>query len=132
MNSIVEQTISNHPLFPDVQRTVVVDSFQPVASRTEFNIIFSVRYEKNGADITDSIKQPESNVINANNNMRIELRDAQFNPIPNPNWNGQDEATRYQTMPGYDYVAQYFNQPISIADFIKAYIQVNDADGFFN
>ncbi|PZF73909.1 hypothetical protein [Taibaiella soli] len=132
MKNITTQVISNHPVFTDVVRTVLVDSFQPVASREEFRIVFTLRYEKNGVDITDTMSQPAVNVISANNNINLLLRDEHFNPIPDPNWNGTDANTEFLTMPGYDFVAQLFDQPISIVDLLKRYILVNDADGFFN
>lgn len=85
MSRIGTQKISNHKVFTDIERTVLIDSFQPVESRQEINIRYLIKYEKEGVDVSHQFKQPD-NIIFANNEKLLFVRDENFQPIPNPDF----------------------------------------------
>jgi hypothetical protein len=123
--------ISNHKVFPTVERTVLIDSFQVVDSRKEIFVYYTISYQQNGTDVTAQFSKKQL-PITANNAKRIIVRDDNMQPVPDPKWDGKDPLTQYLTLPGYDYLIQYITKTVPVATILSAYVQINDADGFFD
>src|SRR5579859_2245506 len=87
--------ISNHKVFPTVERTVLIDSFQVVDSRKEIFVYYTISYQQNGTDVTAQFSKKQL-PITANNTKSIMVRDDNMQPVPNPKWDGKDPATQYE------------------------------------
>lgn len=131
---ILTQQISNHPLFPDVERHVDVTLQQANSNNKTFEFWFNIRYIKDDEDISAHFSQPLTNRIKTDNNTRQLIRDEDFNPIPNPDWDGvsEDEYDIYLSTDGWTLITTLINQPTNIAELIRQYIIYNDSVGFFN
>jgi hypothetical protein len=129
--AIVTVPISNHKVFTNVTRTVLVDSFQVVDSRKEITVVYSIKFMQGDADVSAQFGKRQQ-PITANNARSIIVRDANMQPVPNPAWDGKDPATQFETRPGYDYLIGFLTQPIPVSTILNTYILVNDGDGFFD
>ena len=129
--ALVSTPISNHKVFTTVARTVLIDGFQVVDSRKEILVYYTIQYTQNGVDVSKQFSKKQL-PITANNAKSIIVRDANMQPIPNPQWDGKDAATQYETKPGYDYLIGYITQTVPVATILNAYVTINDQDGFFD
>lgn len=134
MNPILTEKISNHPHFPDVERYVDVTMQAANSNAQTFEFWYNIRYLRDGEDITHTLKQPEHKKIATDNTKKILLRDEDFNPIPNPDWDGvsDDEYDMYLWVYGWDMIMLLINQPTNIVELIKQYIHVNDTERYFD
>lgn len=123
--------ISNHKLFSTVERTVLIDSFHVVDSRKEMSLYYTIAYSLNGTDVS---QQFPAHILplTANNSKSIIVRDDNMQPVQNPQWDGKDPNTQFLTKPAYDYLVQYVSKSVPISLILQTYIQVNDADGYFD
>ena len=129
--ALISTKISNHKVFPTVERTVLIDSFQVVDSRKEVFVYYTISYRQNGGDVSSQFSK-KLLPITANNSKNIIVRDDNMQPIPNPKWDGKDSANQFLTQPAYDYIIQYLTKAVPVASILNAYILINDADGFFD
>lgn len=141
---IIEQQISNHPLFPDVERIVGVYSQQTDSDSETFMFNFKIKYTKGGIDISNQFIQRAKSIFTSNGN-KLLRRNEFFQPIPNSNYNPEEvlydetgverEATEYDMYlwsPGWDYIVELMNTEINIANLIRAYVLLNDSEQYFD
>lgn len=131
---ILTQQISNHPIFPDVERYVDVTMQTANAGAKVFEFWYEVRYERDGVDVTAYFQQPSQQKISTDSTKKILLRDSLFNPIPNPDYDSisTDEYDLYLWVDGWTMIMTLINQPTNISDMIRQYILINDEEEYFD
>lgn len=138
---ITIQQISNHPLFPNVERYVLVNLQLANSNAKTFEFWFSIGYIQEGVNVTSNLAQPSNTRIYTDSNIKQLLRNPlTFEPLDKPDYNEEDynednpatEYDMYQWEYGWDMVMRFFKDEIIIDDVLKKYIIVNDVDGFFN
>lgn len=130
----LEQPISNHPLFSNVKRKVVVRNTQLQAEYEQIVIEAHIRYfNENDEDITGNFVSEIPNWI-INNSMRTTVRDMNGMPQPNPNYDENDpNSEEYLKAPSFDYFhGVILNSGVSLIQLLAMHIQLNDAEKFFN
>ena len=130
---ILEQKISNHPIFTDVERTVLVTREVADAESKSFEIHFRVKFEKNGHDVSSEMNSKRG-VIRTDAETKLLRRDENNNPIPNPEWDGVsgDEYDQFLWEYGWNRIMELINQETKIADLLRFYILINDSEGYFD
>lgn len=133
MSYIVEQQISNHPLFSDVERTVRVHLQMANSNAKIFEFHFDVKYEKNAEDVSGDFTQKVTS-IRTDDKTKLLKRDENNQPIPNPEWDGEseDEYDKFLWDYGWDKIIELINQETKIADLLRFYILINDSEGYFD
>lgn len=138
---ILSQKISNHPIFTDVERYVEVTKQHADSEIKEFRFWFTIKYCKEGDDVTFTFKQPSKNTIFTNASILQLVRDPlTYEPVPNPDYNPEDfsednpatEYDIYKSINGWDMIVHLINKPTNIAETIRQYILINDQENFFN
>ena len=131
---ILTQQISNHPIFPDVERYIDVTMQTANAGAEVFEFWYQIRYIKDDTDITGTLQQPTNQKISTDQTKKILLRDSLFNPIPNPEWDGisEDEYDMYLWVTGWELIMTLINQPTNISNMIRQYILINDEEEYFD
>lgn len=131
---ILTQQISNHPIFPDVERYVDVTMQTANAGAEVFEFWYQVRYERDGTDVTTYFQQPTNQKISTDQTKKILLRDSLFQPIPNPEWDGisEDDYDKYLWVTGWELIMTLINQPTNISEMIRQYILLNDEEDYFD
>lgn len=131
---ILTQKISNHPIFPDVERYVDVTMQTANAGAEVFEFWYQVRYIKDDTDITGTLQQPTNQKISTDQTKKILLRDSLFQPIPNPDWDSisTDDYDMYLWVDGWTLIMTLINQPTNISNMIRQYILINDEEEYFD
>lgn len=131
--ALVEKQISNHPIL-GLKRKVQVIGFNVDDDSKTVSFYHRIKHYSKEDD--------EVNILIPNKTWQVDntylatVRDEQFQPVSNPNYDEEIEGSEpYQMMPAYDYFKQltFDNpQPVSISFLLNYYIQDNDSKGFFD
>lgn len=138
MKTILKQSISNHPLFPNVKREIVIRN---IAIQGEFGQIVidaCVHYQnENNEDVTSVFASKIPNWI-IHNQQLTTIRDENGNPVINPNFDKEqkesEENPRYVKSPSFDYFFEIITNPKSpsLINLLSTHIAHNDAIKFFD
>ncbi|MCY1502641.1 hypothetical protein D9M68_367420 [compost metagenome] len=138
---IHEKKISNHPLFEDVERWVQITANYNDSRLKTFDLYYRMRYERDGADISNQFNQ-DFPVWRTDNSRMMFQRDLEtFERMLNPDFvevvdelgNIMNEEERHLMQPAYDYTVYLMMQlPIPNSIIMDMYIAEEDADGRFN
>lgn len=134
MEPILTQKITDHPLFEGVERYVDVTMQSANSNSKTFDFWYQVRYIRGEEDITNTLQQPSQNKISTDSTKKILLRDEEFNPIPNPEWDGvsEDDYDKYLWVTGWELITILIDMPTNISETIRQYILINDEEGYFD
>lgn len=129
------QKISNSPIFPEVERFVLVNLQLANSNSKTFEFYFTIGFIKDGVNVTNSMAQPTKNIIYTDSTIKQLIRDVDtFEPIPNPEWDGesQDEYDMYLWEYGWTMIKRWLKNDIVIEQAIKNYVAYNDLENFFD
>lgn len=139
--SLLQQQISNHPLFPEVQRWVDIIGFSVSDTDKAVAINATLSYKKDEEDVSESFRKEVGSWV-ISNKYRVAVRDANMQPVENPEFEeitdeetGEvlNEADRYLRMGAYDYFTSLIiDKGLNIATALQAYIAIDDGTGRFN
>lgn len=127
----VEQQITNHKLFTDVERYVRITKFIADAELEYIKLEYKIRYVKGEEDITHQFNNslPTWIVTNAT---KASMRDAEGNKIPNPDYNPEEEGSEeFMMMFAYDYfrlISFDAPDPVKLKALMSSYITINDLE----
>ena len=130
-----KQKISNHNLFPNVERYVVVENVNLQAKYGQVVIeAYKEFYDGEGNNIS---KEFDTTIKEwyINNQDVTTMRDGGGNPLVNPEFiEGESpEEERYLKAPSFDYFYDIIvNSGNSLLGLLQAHIAFNDELGFFN
>lgn len=143
---ILKQKISNHPLFANIKREVVITGVNIDSEYSEIVINAGVKYydtNNNELDVTPAFSSKlEGWVIN--NNDLTTVRDAKGNAVRNPKYKetpkegedlrAEDEREEFLKAPSFDYFFGIITNPKapSLINLLALHIQQNDAIHFFD
>lgn len=138
MKVIVEQQISNHPVFTNIVRKVIITE---LAIQPRYEQIYIEAYKKfideNGVDVSKEFNTEIKNWMVTNNDFTT-VRDAQGVPVPNPNYDPElpesDNNQQYLKERSFDYFFAMLtneNAP-SPVKLLKSHIYFNDQIKFFD
>lgn len=103
MAIIIKQKISNHPIFDEVERFVVIRRIAENADVNQITIDAHVVYEREGIDVTSNFKSKIPGWI-ISNDYKVKVRDASNVPIPNPDYDDSDpNSEEFLMQPAFDY-----------------------------
>lgn len=134
---IIEQFISNDPLFPNVKRKVAIFGANIQSRTSEIILDAEIHYfDENDENITHRFQ----NKLNwrITNNELTTLRDKKGNPLTNPKYN---EETAQETgehphlkAPSFDYFFEIIKNPKSpnLISLLSNHILLNDSVKFFD
>lgn len=126
---LVKQKISDHPILQDVERYVNIEGFKVSDLYKKLILDYSVEYIKGEEDVSNLFTKdvPRWQV---DNSYKVHVLDVNGEPIPNPDYNPEDEESEEFVM---EFAYEYFKQiaflaeaPIRIEDLMKAYIIRDD------
>lgn len=144
--TILEQNISNHPLFPHIKRRVIIRGVNIDATYNQIVINACIHFFDSNQDDKDVSTAFKTNLNDwiVNNNDYTTVRDAKGNPQPNPKYRdapaeGEDDRTDeekepYLKAPSFDYFLQIITNPKSpsLINILAMHIQSNDQIKFFD
>ncbi len=128
------QKISNHPLLPNVERDVEIQTVIINDNGKALDIYYIIKSELNGLDISNTFN-PSFPVWTISNSQRIMVRDEKtFKPIPNPEYSPEIKGSEEFMMDfAYDYITYLmFVKRVDLITLLTSYIQERDEDGEFN
>jgi len=130
---ILEKAISNDKTFTDVERFVQVFMFIPNALDETFEIRYMIRYMLNGENVSDRFSQVMPTWVISNNDRMMKRSLPEFEPIPNPDFNAEDEFPNeeFLTEPAFDYLKQ-LAEIVPTPALLRNYIAEEDRDGRFD
>lgn len=103
MAIIIKQKISNHKVFTDVERFVVVTRIAENADVQQITIDAHVCYERDGVDVTSNFKSKIPNWI-ISNDYKVKVRDANNAPVDNPDYDeNEPNSEEFLTQAAFDY-----------------------------
>ena len=126
MNEIIRQKISNHPLFDDVERYVVIQRIADNADVAQIPIIGYVDYFKDGENVTKGFKSTIDDWI-IGNHYEVEVRDENNEVV-------LDKETQESIkMPAFDYFQSIIlENKVPLLTLLSTYILNDDVKGAFN
>lgn len=128
------QKISNNPLLTDVEREVEIQTAIINDNAKAIDIYYIIISKLNGLNISDTFN-PSFPFWTISNSQRIMVRDEEtFQPIPNPDYNPEEEGSEEFMMEyAYDYITYLmFVKRVDLITLLTSYIQERDEDGGFN
>jgi len=130
---ILEKEISNDKTFTDVERFVQVFMFIPNALEETFEIRYMIRYMLNGENVSDRFSQVMPTWVISNNDRMMKRSLPDFEPIPNPDFNPEDEFPNeeFLTEPAFDYLKE-LAEIVPTPALLRNYIAEEDRDGRFD
>lgn len=135
---LITQQISNHDIFTDVERTLNIERFVLDSNAEVMELHYSITYIKNGEDVSSQFN-PHNPIWIVDNNHRMKVRDENFQPIPNPNYEPNNDPIapnveeQWLLAPAFDYVSNMIIEgAIPLKNIIQLYIAEEDADGRFD
>lgn len=146
MAILLEQQISNHPLFPNIKRIVVVYGTNVDGRFEQIMIDADVRYldeNQGGKDVSEAFKTRLENWI-VNNSDTTTVIDKKGNPVLNSEYieaptEGQDtrmpeQREKWKKAPSFDYFWNIIKdrKSSSLINILDVHIQRNDAIKFFD
>ncbi|MDO4224799.1 MAG: hypothetical protein Q4C75_02785 [Bergeyella zoohelcum] len=145
MANILTQKISNHPLFPNVSREVVVRNVNIQAEFSQIVIDAKIQYydEEKEKDVTNALPSSIKNWI-VNNQTTTTARDTKGVPVANPQYKdapneGEDlrtdaEKEPYLRVPSFDYFLSIITNPNapSLINLLRMHIVADDQVKFFD
>lgn len=103
MAIIIKQQISNHKVFTDVERFVVITRIAENADVQQITIDAHIEYKQLGVDVTSSFKSEIPNWV-ISNDYKVKVRDENNTPIPNPDHDESDpNSEEFLMQPAFDY-----------------------------
>lgn len=146
MSILLEQEISNHPLFPNIKRKVAVYDVAIQGKYEQILLDAEIRYfdeNQENKDVTVAFNSKLNNWI-VSNNEQTTVRDAKGNMVANPQFReapteGEDdrspkEMEPYLKMPSFDYFFGIIKNPKapSLINLLALHIIHNDEIKFFD
>ena len=131
MKALFSTQITNDPKLTGVERHADVYRALIDGYHESLDINLKVRYLKDNEDLGFT---KEFNLV-VNNNMWMMVRDANFAPIPNPDYDAEAEIPQEEfiTAPAFDYLmGLVFGAPIPSEMLLSGYIQEEAQDGRFD
>ncbi|WP_343697123.1 hypothetical protein [Flavobacterium sp.] len=137
---MLQQKISNNSLFANVERTIQIAGLSINFDSKLLDIYYRINYLKNNENISHMFSQ-NTPLWHIDNEQRILVRDENFEPILNPEFQEQknefgniiNENERFLTEPAFDYVSNIMlNTPMMLSDILKKYITEQDNDKRFD
>ena len=130
---ILEKAISNDKTFTDVERFVQVFMFIPNALDETFEIRYMIRYMLDGENVSDRFSQVMPSWVISNNDRMMKRSLPEFEPIPNPDFNPEDEFPNeeFLTEPAFDYLKE-LAEIVPTPALLRNYIAEEDRDGRFD
>lgn len=144
--AILEQAISNHPLFSNIKRTVVITGVHIDAQFQQIVLDAQIRYadaNQDDKDVSTAFRTKLTDWI-VNNNDFTTVRDAKGQPQPNPKYRdapaeGEDDRTEEEKephlkVPSFEYFFQIIKNPKSpsLISILAMHIKSNDQIKFFD
>lgn len=140
MNILLKKTISNHPIFPNIKREVVVYGANIDGRFSQIVLDAEVHYfdtEKENLDITQTLnyKLKDWNITNKD---FTTMRDNKGLAQPNPDFDeAQPESSeneKFLKAPSFDYFFNIIKNPHapSLILLLEKHIEWNDETGFFD
>lgn len=139
--------ISNKPN-TQIERYVVVMGFKKDDMFQTFVAPLKVFYFDNEIDVTAQYAQPKTQFLYTDNTILQIVRDENLQPVPNPNYSATipdptdstktipnpdtSDASKYETIPGFDMINQILTQNKPIIDQLDGFITINDQLGNFD
>lgn len=126
--------ISNHPLFTDVERYFDLHLINVNFISKSLEMVYQLRYVRDGEDITSSLNQPPLPNIVINNNMKIFLLDEDGERIEDEDWDGvsEDDYDKYKWEFGWDLILHTLTNPFITSQRLEQQVMRCDEEGFFN
>lgn len=119
MNYFTRQKISNHPIFPDVERYVQITEFFPSAIRKRIEFFYKVEYWKDGEDVTHNFNQNVPKWI-VDNSYKVVKLDENGDTIPNPDYIPKYEQIGETEKPeDWDEEIEFVPEPIYGSEIIN-------------
>jgi len=159
MQTLLEQPISNHPLFPNIARKVVVYNVNIEGQFSQIVIDAEIRYfddNQDGREVTTAFRSKLNDWIVSNNELTT-VRDNKGKPMPNPQYISQEAAIEklrnegievpegedprapeqreeHLKIPSFDYFFGIIKNPKapSLINLLALHIQGNDQIKFFD
>lgn len=130
-----EIEISNHKVFTDVERVLQIMFPQPNSYNETFEIMYMIKHVKNGIDVSHEFSQVYAPWKLSNNDLMMERDLATKLPIPNPDYNPEDEipSSEYLMKPAFDYLIYLvYEVGVPLPVLFDMYVPEEDADGRFD
>ncbi len=140
---IVRQAISNHPLFGNVKREIVV--YDAHISTKFHQIVLEAEVEYFNAETNEKIENTFVSTLPnwvVNNNDFTTVRDASGQPVANPKFReapaeGEDDRTtnekeQHLKQPSFDYFMALIEKGVDLVALLKLHIIENDKIKYFD
>ena len=140
---IVRQQISNHPLFGDVKREIVV--YDAHISTKFQQIVLEAEVEYFNAETNEKIENTFVSTLPnwvVNNNDFTTVRDASGQPVANPKFReapteGEDDRTpnekeQHLKQPSFDYFMALIEKGVDLVALLRLHIIENDKIKYFD
>lgn len=138
--SLISQPISNSKNFTEVKRTINVVGINMNSDTSTFDLYYRLTYIREDQDVSH-LFNPQTPDWHIDNSRQMMVRDVNFSPILNPDFEEQkdeqgiiaNEYERYVTMPAFDYIKMLMlDTDISMKTILSLYISEEDNEGRFN
>lgn len=130
-----EIKISNHKVFTDVERFLQIMFPQPNSYDETFEIMYLIKHVKNGVDVSHEFSQVYAPWKLSNNELMMERDLATKLPIPNPDYNPEDEnpSNEFLMQPAFNYLIYLvYEVGVPLPLLFQMYVPEEDADGRFD
>ena len=130
-----EIKISNHKVFTDVERFLQIMFPMPNSYDETFEIMYLIKHIKNGKDVTNEFSQVFPQWKLSNNELMMERDPATKLPIPNPDYNPEDEnpSNEFLMQPAFNYLIYLvYEVGMPLPLLFQMYVPEEDADGRFD
>lgn len=128
---LVSQQISNLPALPNVERYVVITGIYVDITEPRLELLYHVKYMTGAEDISGSFQKTGARWI-VDNSYKVKVMDANGEPIPNPDYDPEDEGSEPFIMKeAFDYfidISFRAEHPIRIEDLMRMYIVKDDQE----
>lgn len=130
MKTLHTTKIHNDIILTDVEQHVNILRFNIDGYQETIEINYNIDFFKDGIKLA-LFRQPKLWVISNNETMFI--RDAEFNKVPNPDYDEELGNEQYLKMPSFDYVMQLMMvYKVDLATIMTSYILEEAQDGRFD
>lgn len=130
MKTLHTTQIHNDIVLTEVEQHVNILRFNIDGYQESIEINYGIDFFKDGIKLA-LFRQPKPWVISNINT--IFIRDAEFNKVPNPDYDAELGNEEFLKMPAFDYVMQLMMvYKVDLATIMTSYILEEAQDGFFD
>ena len=133
---LILEDLGEHPIFEGVRVKIDIRGLLLNLDTEVLELPYTLRYFKDGVEVTDRFTKLVPNWEIRNSHL-IMVRDENFQPIPNPDYeetkdkdgNVTNAEEKFIRQPAFDYMANIFK--LLMGDMLKGYIHEEHQDGKF-